>query len=64
MVTSHSCSPGEDAADYDQLLARVCAVVKPIDIIEEILIARRGVFGVGGLAVTPVEIEFAPGVRT
>jgi hypothetical protein len=30
---------GEDAADYDQLLARVCAVVKPVDIIDEIFIA-------------------------
>jgi hypothetical protein len=30
---------GEDAADYDQLLARVYAVVKPLDIIEEIFIA-------------------------
>jgi hypothetical protein len=30
---------GEDAAAYDQLLARICAVVKPVDIIEEILIA-------------------------
>jgi hypothetical protein len=30
---------GEDAAAYDQLLARVCAVVKPVDIIEEMLIA-------------------------
>ena len=30
---------GEDAAAYDQLLAHVCAVVKPVDIIEEMLIA-------------------------
>ena len=30
---------GEDAAAYDQLLARICSVVKPLDIIEEIFIA-------------------------
>jgi hypothetical protein len=30
---------GEDAAAYDQLLARVCSAVKPVDIIEEIFIA-------------------------
>jgi hypothetical protein len=30
---------GEDAAAYDQLLARICAVVKPVDIIDEIFIA-------------------------
>jgi hypothetical protein len=30
---------GEDAAAYDQLLAHVCAAVKPVDIIDEIYIA-------------------------
>jgi hypothetical protein len=30
---------GEDAAAYDELLARVCAAVKPVDIIDEMLIA-------------------------
>jgi hypothetical protein len=30
---------GEDAAVYDQLLARICAAVKPVDIIDEIFIA-------------------------
>ena len=30
---------GEDAAAYDQLLARICAVVKPVDIIDEMYIA-------------------------
>jgi hypothetical protein len=30
---------GEDAAAYNQLLARVCAAVKPVDIIDEIFIA-------------------------
>jgi hypothetical protein len=30
---------GEDAAAYDQLLARICEVVKPVDIIDEIFIA-------------------------
>src|SRR6516165_10707167 len=30
---------GEDAAAYDELLARVCAAVKPLDVIDEILIA-------------------------
>jgi hypothetical protein len=26
---------GEDAAAYDQLLARICAAVKPVDVIDE-----------------------------
>jgi hypothetical protein len=30
---------GEDAAAYDQLLERVCAAVKPVDIIDEIFMA-------------------------
>jgi hypothetical protein len=30
---------GEDAAAYEQLLARFCAAVKPVDIIDEIFIA-------------------------
>jgi hypothetical protein len=30
---------GEDAAAYDQLLARMCAAVKPVDIIDEMFIA-------------------------
>ena len=30
---------GEDAAAYDELLARICAAVKPVDIIEEMFIA-------------------------
>jgi hypothetical protein len=30
---------GEDAALYDELLARVCAAVKPVDIIEEMFVA-------------------------
>ena len=30
---------GEDAAAYDQLLARICAAEKPVDIIDEIFIA-------------------------
>src|SRR5262245_6168059 len=30
---------GEDAAIYDQLLARFCVAVKPVDIIDEMLIA-------------------------
>ena len=30
---------GEDAAGYDQILARICCAVKPLDIIEEIFIA-------------------------
>jgi hypothetical protein len=30
---------GEDAAAYDELLARVCAAVKPVDVIDEMLIA-------------------------
>ena len=51
--------PGEDAAAYDALLARICAAVKPVDIIEEIFVNRCGVPGVGGLAVAPFEIESA-----
>ena len=31
--------PGEDAAAYDELLARMCAAVKPVDVIDEMLIA-------------------------
>jgi len=31
---------GEDAAAYDELLARVCAAVKPVDVIDEMLIAE------------------------
>jgi hypothetical protein len=30
---------GEDEAAYDELLARMCAAVKPVDVIEEMLIA-------------------------
>ena len=30
---------GEDAAAYDQLLARICAAVKPVDIIDEMFTA-------------------------
>jgi hypothetical protein len=30
---------GEDAAAYDQLLARICAVINPIDIVDEMFIA-------------------------
>jgi hypothetical protein len=30
---------GEDGAAYDQLLARICAAVKPVDIIDEMFIA-------------------------
>jgi hypothetical protein len=30
---------GEDGAVYDELLARVCAAVKPVDIVDEIFIA-------------------------
>jgi hypothetical protein len=30
---------GEDAAAYDQFLARICSAVKPVDIIEEIFVA-------------------------
>ena len=30
---------GEDAAAYDELLARVCAAIKPVDVIDEMLIA-------------------------
>ena len=30
---------GEDAAAYDELVARMCAAVKPVDIIEEMFVA-------------------------
>ena len=30
---------GEDAAAYDELLARFCAAVKPVDIIDEMFVA-------------------------
>src|SRR5262249_43332616 len=30
---------GEDAAAYDQLLARICAAVKPVDVIDEMFTA-------------------------
>src|SRR5687767_9563178 len=30
---------GEDAAAYDALVARMCAAVKPVDVIEEMLVA-------------------------
>jgi hypothetical protein len=30
---------GEDASAYDQLLGRICAAVKPVDIIDEMFIA-------------------------
>jgi hypothetical protein len=30
---------GEDAAAYDELVARICAVVKPVDIIDEMFVA-------------------------
>jgi hypothetical protein len=30
---------GEDAAAYDELLARICAAVKPLDIIDEVFVA-------------------------
>ena len=36
---------GEDAAAYEQLLARICAAVKPVDIIEQIFIADVRFFG-------------------
>jgi hypothetical protein len=31
---------GEDAAAYDELLARVCTAVKPVDVIDEMLVAE------------------------
>jgi hypothetical protein len=30
---------GEDAAAYDELLGRICAALKPVDIIDELFIA-------------------------
>jgi len=37
---------GEDAEAYDELLARVCAAVRPADIIDEIFTAEHCVLGV------------------
>jgi hypothetical protein len=39
IVWSTTVAWGEDAAAYDQLLARICAAVKPVDIVEEIFTA-------------------------
>jgi hypothetical protein len=68
---------GEDAAAYDQLLARICAAVKPVDIIEEMFIAdvislewevlrwrrwKSSLIRASGLAA--LEIESDPSART
>jgi hypothetical protein len=39
LVGSPQLLEGEDAAAYDELLGRVCAAVKPVDIIDEMFIA-------------------------
>jgi hypothetical protein len=31
---------GEDAATYDQLLARICVAIEPVDIIDEVCAQR------------------------
>jgi len=51
---------GEDAAAYDQLLARICSAVKPVDIIEEIFIADLASLE---WEVAPLEIELDPSAR-
>jgi hypothetical protein len=37
-IWSAAVAPGEDAAAYDELLARICEVVRPVDVIEEMFI--------------------------
>jgi hypothetical protein len=54
---------GEDAAAYDELFGRVCAAVKPADVIDEIFVADV-VVGMGGLALASLEIESAPSAGT
>ena len=44
---------GEDAAAYDELLARVCAAIKPVDVIDEMLIADILAFGLHPVPKTP-----------
>ena len=55
---------GEDAAAYDELFGRVCAAVKPVDVIDEMLMDDVDGLGMGGLALAPFEIESDPSVRT
>jgi len=31
---------GEDAAAYDQLFGRICAAVKPVDVLEEMFLSE------------------------
>jgi hypothetical protein len=45
---------GEDADAYDELLARIRAAVKPIDIVEEMW---------GGFALAPLEVGSDPSAR-
>jgi hypothetical protein len=54
---------GEDAAAYDELLARVCAAVKPVDVIDEMLIADI-VVGVGTPPMAPLGTDFDARART
>ena len=53
---------GEDAAAYDQLLDRICAAVKPVDIIDEIFIAD--VVPSEWEVLRLPEMEFDPSART
>ena len=47
--------PGEDRAAYEQLRNQLCAVIKPVDIIDKILIADVRVLGVGAVAIAPLK---------
>ena len=55
---------GEDAAAYDELFDRVCAAIKPVDVIDEMLVADARGFGMGGLALAPLEVESDPSAQT
>jgi hypothetical protein len=52
---------GEDAAAYDQLVARIFAAVKPVDVIDEMFTAD---VVLGGVAITPPEMGFDPSARS
>ena len=55
---------GEDAAAYDELLARMCAAVKPGRCDLRNVDRRRSGRGVGGPPMAPVEMDFDARART
>jgi hypothetical protein len=48
---------GEDPAAYNELLARICDAIKPVDTIEEMFIADV-VSSEWGVAMAPLEMDF------